>query len=259
MYYIIQENTFNEKGHDRLLKALDRFDLPYEIIKVKPFIEELEFSTDRKDVFCFGGTKMARLAHKYNWNPGVILTENHNFIKQIDHYGKHMLNYDSEIFQFSDGFNWKRDRYFIRPCTDDKAFNGEVFDFEDWHGFWNGAQDCNYAGHGTLCASTMIQVASVKRIQKEYRFWIIDGQVVTGSQYKLGRRTVYDSNIDPEAIEFCKNMVNRYQLAKAFVIDICLCDDKWKIVECGCINSAGFYEADMQKIVLMLEYTLTGA
>ena len=39
----------------------------------------------------------------------------------------------------------------------------------------------------------------------------------------------------------------------SFVIDICLVDNEWKIVECGCINCAGFYKADLQKLLMSLE------
>lgn len=52
-------------------------------------------------------------------------------------------------------------------------------------------------------------------------------------------------------------MVKIYQLAEAFVMDICevLVNDKpeYKIVECGCFNSAGFYKADMYKMIEALE------
>ena len=50
-------------------------------------------------------------------------------------------------------------------------------------------------------------------------------------------------------------MIDIFQLAKSFVIDVCLIDNGWKIVECGSISCAGFYDADMQKIVFALEDT----
>ena len=47
--------------------------------------------------------------------------------------------------------------------------------------------------------------------------------------------------------------VDKYQLAEAFVIDVCLSEHGWKIVECGCINCAGFYCSDLQKTLTALE------
>jgi hypothetical protein len=42
-------------------------------------------------------------------------------------------------------------------------------------------------------------------------------------------------------------------LNDAFVIDICLVDGNYKIVEAGCINAAGFYNADLIKLLITLE------
>ena len=57
MYYIVQENVFKEENYDNLIMALDRLELPYEVVKVLPFVETIEFKTDRKDVFPFGSLK----------------------------------------------------------------------------------------------------------------------------------------------------------------------------------------------------------
>jgi len=59
--------------------------------------------------------------------------------------------------------------------------------------------------------------------------------------------------VDQEALDWAQSMVNIFSLADAFVIDICLTNSGWKIVEAGCINSAGFYHADLQKMLLAIE------
>ena len=33
----------------------------------------------------------------------------------------------------------------------------------------------------------------------------------------------------------------------------CLTDNGWKVVECGCINCAGFYKSDLQKMIMSVE------
>jgi hypothetical protein len=254
MYYVIQENTFNEKGHTRLIEALERLDLPYEIIKVKPFVEELEFKTDRKDVFCFGGTKMARLAGKYGWNPGSLASKNHNFRVYRKFYRDNLLNYRSRIYPIEYEFDWRHPEYFIRPCDDNKGFTGSVFTEEEWKELRESVLEGTYP-HSQLTKETIIQVTMTRKIQAEYRLWIVDGKIVTASRYTIGGRVIYglSEDIDPEAIVFCQRMLGAYQLARAFVMDVCLHEDEWKIVECGCINSAGFYNADMQKLVISLE------
>lgn len=39
----------------------------------------------------------------------------------------------------------------------------------------------------------------------------------------------------------------------AYVLDICRTDDGLKIIETNCINAAGFYAADLGKLVSALE------
>lgn len=251
MFYVIQNNVFREEGYDALTETLERLGLDWEVVKVLPFTEYFQVQTDRQDVFVFGSLKMVRLAKKFGWEPGVLMSETHDFQAYRHHYGRNLLNHDSYICHYGEDFPWTHEQHFIRPCADTKEFSGRVFEMHEWDEFCvQKAQD----GHvPPLELSTLIQVASVKRIQKEFRFWVVNGRVVTGSQYKLGRRTVYSPVVDPGAQKFCQSMLDLFQLARAFVMDVCLVDDEWKIVECGCINCAGFYQADMQRLVMALE------
>lgn len=52
------------------------------------------------------------------------------------------------------------------------------------------------------------------------------------------------------------DMIKLYQPGRAFVIDVALTDDGLKIVELNCINCSGFYEADIQKIIMSLNNIL---
>ena len=117
MYYIIQENTFREANYNNLIDTLDRMELPYEIVKVLPSIEEFEFNTDRKDIFCFGSVKMSRVAKKYNWFPGSLLNDNHNYTVYSEYYKDNLLNYDSTIQRFGDEIK-RTDLFFARPVLD---------------------------------------------------------------------------------------------------------------------------------------------
>jgi hypothetical protein len=253
MYYIIQENTFREENYDILVETLERFELPYEIVKVRPFLENFEFETDRKDIFCFGSVKMSRLATKYGWYPGSLLNENHDYRVYSKYYKENLLNYDSIIQKFGNDINLNL--FFARPCEDTKTFTGKVFTKEQWIEFKE-----NFIKSGqesSLTNDTEIQVSSVKDVTKEFRFWIVGGEVITGSLYRNGYWVNYSNIVDDGALEFCKEMVKIYQLADAFVMDICEViineEIEYKIIECGCINSAGFYKANMPKLIEAIE------
>lgn len=104
-----------------------------------------------------------------------------------------------------------------------------------------------------LSKDQLIQVGTVKKIYKEARIWIVGCKVVTSSYYRYGANVEYTENVEPEGLEFAQSMVDLYQVADSFVMDICLTTDGWKIVEINCINCSGFYKGDMQRVLIALE------
>ena len=109
-------------------------------------------------------------------------------------------------------------------------------------------------GHETvLDKDTLVQVASPKTIYKEVRCWVIGGKVITSAVY-------FGLSIElkeTEAEEFAQSMVNIHSIADAFVMDVCLTPEGWKIVELNCINWSGFYGSNTDLIFFELnEYFL---
>ena len=249
MFYIIQERLFKEDEWDDLINALERLELEYEVVKLLPFVDDFEFETKRKDVFCFGALKMARISPKYGWTPGCIMTSNHDFQVYKEYYKENLLNYDSTIHLFGD-LVLSRDS-FVRPTLDTKTFTGKVFTPEEWTTF---KEHSLTNGHTTtLSKETQVQLASLKNVQKEFRFYIVDGKIVTSSLYREGCFVRYSDIVDQGATDYCNEMLKVFQLAPAFVMDICLTDGDWKIIECGCLSCAGLYKANIPKLLMALE------
>jgi ATP-grasp domain, R2K clade family 3 len=251
MKYLVQENTFSDRNYDELTKTLDRLGLDYDVVNVRPFVDTLDIALETNNVFPFGSLKMARISKREDWKPGSLMTDNHDFRVYSKYYGENLLNSDSRIYRFGDEIDYPGEYFFVRPCEDSKTFNGQMTSKSGWkdlvHYHLNN-------GHTTqLNADTPIQVCSPKNVQKEFRFWVVKGEVVAGSLYRLGDRVVYDSTVDEGALAFCKEMVSVYQLCDAFCMDVCLYNNEYKIVECGCINCCGFYAADMQKLLVSID------
>jgi hypothetical protein len=251
MFYIIQENLFREEGHAKLIDCLEKFDIPYELVNVRPYIESVDFDTDRRDVFVFGSLKLARLSKVYNWYPGAVVTKNHDYNVYSNFYKDNLLNYDSKVVRFDDDFNWLHNQMFIRPCLDSKVFTGKVFNKDEWQPFKERMLSPGIVTN--LTKDTLIQVATPKAITQEVRIWVVDGKIITQSTYRRGSFLYYDNIVDADALIFAQKMIDIFQLAKSFVIDVCLTDNGWKIVECGSVSCAGFYDADMQKLIMALE------
>ena len=266
MYYIIQENTFREEHYDNLKKSLNRLNLNYTTVRVYPYVDKIvdidkipkefdvvedleDYTPLTKNVFVFGSVKLARIASENNWYIGSLLNGNHDYEVYSKYYKENLLNYDSKIYSLSEKIKWKKDEVkFIRPTLDSKSFTGAVFSESQFNLMINRYLH-NYKS-STFNENTKIQVSTPKKIYKEIRFWVVGGKVITGSQYQLGGRYTLDDVIDDDAFIYAQKMVDLFQLAEAFVIDICLTDSGWKIVECGCINAAGFYKSNLQKVLV---------
>lgn len=271
MHYIIQENVFREHHYEMLLKSVQRMGLPYTTVRIFPFVDKVvdledindkeggynvddlpDFVPSQPKVFVFGAIKLARIVAKKGWQPGSMMNANHDYDVYKHHYKENLLNYDSQILKVSDKIDWQLgETKFIRPTQDTKSFTGAVFTQIEWEE----AVERNLYNHRSeiFNEETLIQVSSVKEIYKEIRFWVVGGKIITGSQYRIGNQTLYDEYYEEEAKEFAQSMVDIFQLAEAFVIDVCLTENGWKVVECGCINCAGFYKSDLQKVIGALE------
>lgn len=270
MYYIVQENIFRESNYQIILDALDRLKLPYSVVRIFPFVDKISllseipesFNVDElndydpplnTDVFVFGAVKLGRIAKKKEWKPGSMLNDNHDYNIYKNYYKENLLNYDSMVCTVKESISVKwgdGEIKFIRPSKDSKSFTGKLFTEKQWKEL---SDFYEIDKTEIFNENTLIQIASPKEIQKEIRLWVVDGKIVTGSQYKLGSLLLCDEKYETEAETFAKKMIQIFQPAKAFVMDVCLYENTWKIVEINCINAAGFYKADVQKLLISIE------
>lgn len=253
MFYVIQHNLFNEKNFDKLINCMERFCLPYKIVKVIPFVYELhEVEIKEEKIFCYGGTTLCKISNKYNWKPGVFLNENHDYQIYSRYYKDELLNYGCRVLNFGQEFNWNEEFYFIRPTGDNKVFDGQVFDRKEWEEHKD--RNLNNGYTTTLTVDTPIQVCSCKQIYREIRTWIVKGKVVTASQYKVAGRVRSEECFDDNILEYAQKMADIYQPSDGFVLDIADTDEGLKIIEINCLNAAGFYDCNIQKLVESIEY-----
>jgi hypothetical protein len=259
MHWILQNNLFNEAAYQTLLDTLERFNLPYSIHKVIPFIGELVPAPElpHKNVICMGSYSLRHSAKKFGWDPGVFDLEPFDFTKQLEKWGDLMLNADSVVVPFKDAIV-ERDT-FIRPIHDSKVFAGNVFEAKAFYDWQRKVCVLEEDYGNSLTKDTLIQLSNPKVIYAEYRFWIVNGKIVTYSLYKRGDRVFYSSEVDQHVIDFaagvarCGDITLSVQPHRAWVLDVCETPDGMRIVETGTLNSCGFYAADLTKLVLALE------
>lgn len=255
MHWVVQDNLYNESGYVRFLDALDRLEQEYTIVKVVPFSGELIPDVELDGpIMVMGSHSLVKAARRKGWYPGAYTSDNFDYRIWRERLGDNLLNYDANVTRFGDVECPEDVHFFIRPIHDFKEFSGMVITPENFKAW----QEKAVAYGDTLNGDTLVAVSPVKKIRREWRFFVVNGNVVAGSLYKIGNMVKSDSNVDPEVYDFANKMANEWPMDLAFVIDIALTDDGYKVIEYNCINSAGFYAADCQKIVSALSAFVGG-
>jgi len=252
-HWVLQTGWEYEAGWVAMLDALERFAIPYSLHKVVPFVGELEPEpiVPSDDVICMGSYAMRHYSRKRGWNPGVFDLELHDFEEQRRHWGKAMLNADSDIVRFADvRFDGEK---FIRPVDDTKSFAGGLFGWDEFATWQNGVVALGEDIGSSLTGTTVVQVSTPKNILQEVRCWMVEGQVVTASIYRRGGRAFFSSDVEQRLVDFATMLAAQWSPERAFCLDVCDTDSGLRVVEINTINSAGFYAADMQKLVMALD------
>lgn len=279
MLWVVQNNLYNEYGYKNFLNALDRMKSNYVVVKPVPiflkivspdfdsFKEKLEdaiephIDTNQKIVIC-GAITLGKIAIQRGWTPGTFLNENFDFNKWCEGFGKeNLLNGDSVVCKLKDAGCFD-DAVFSRPTKDTKAFTGTVMSRDEFYRWKENIlnlkiEDSEYT---PLHGDTEITISSVKNINAEYRIFIVDGKIVTGSVYKQGTMGISYINTlntvftpDDEVMNFTQQMIDKWQPADCFVVDIAKTDEGPKVIEINNLNSAGFYSCDVFKIIDAVE------
>lgn len=252
MHWILQNNIFDEQGYAQLVANLVRLSIPYTEHKVIPFIGGIEPDIHPEgNVICMGSYSLRHLAKARNWYPGVFDLEPFNFQIQLEKWGDRMLNHDSIVVPFKDAVI--DGCAFMRPIEDSKVFAGTIFDNEELQQWKTSLLDLKDDYGSTMTGETLVQVCPLKTIYAEYRYWIVDGQIITKSQYKIGKRVQYSPNVDSRFDDYVVECIKIWQPLRAFVIDVCDTDHGIKIVEINTLNSSGYYAGDMNALVIALE------
>jgi hypothetical protein len=254
MRWILQKFEDTEK----LSAALDRLGIAYTWHKVVPSVGELDPEPEVADpnaVILFGSYSLWRMALKKNWSPGVFTIA--PFLHE-DVWKPFLLNGTVRLLTVREAAALKpaETLHFVRPVSDSKEIAGTVMSTSELidtaRAVLNLSED-EIPG-GSLSHNTELLLAEPVRIHKEWRCWVVGGEVVTWSLYKEGTRVVYRAEIDDDALAFARKMATlNPDYSPAYVLDVCRTEAGLRIIETNCINAAGFYAADLFRLVAALE------
>ena len=260
MYWVLQNNIFEEEGFGRLLESVQSRRLRHSVHKVIPFVGDLvpEPVVDSGEkVIVMGSYSMANYARRMNWTPGAFVSDNLDYEVQCSPaaWGESMFNHDAFVTEFGN-VPEQEVPFFIRPVGDTKAFPGQIMDWPGLQEWQSRIAVLTPDDDPTLSMSTRVVVSQVREILQETRTWIVDRKVVTASVYNAGQpraKKRYHADVDLGALKYARICAERWSPDRAFVLDVFTGKDGYRVGEANSFNSAGFYAADTDKIVYAIE------
>lgn len=265
MHWLMQQNLSTEAQLVPFIEALDSLKplgATWSFIKLIPFVGDVEPDIDYagRKVFALGSTSLILAAKKRGWSPGVIydpvIFDYRAWLKNL---GKeNLLNGDGVVCRFEEAAEVMADmglnKAFVRPCEDLKAFTGEVMKRENLADWVARVKDGEVSTRALqLTSLTPVVVARSKFVYREWRFFVVDGKVISGSQYRDAYGKREDVDVPPDVWTFAQAMVNLWPMAPCFVIDIGEIKQGLKVVEINCFNGSGAYLCDLKKVFAAVE------
>jgi hypothetical protein len=263
--WIIEQYVYDEY-EQKLIEVIKRLGcrcIIYNYIPTESIIEtDLLTKLKPTDIVIFhGGLQLGRKMLKYNVYPSIFLTiENYECFRYYGFYGNHLLNSDYMMMGLNDAernkdliFNrFNTSKIFIRPSNGYKSFTGQYLSFKDF----KKELDLLKISYGGIDLTQLVVISSLKDIEEEYRFVVVDGNIVSGTLYmdKNNRplyRAYYDKPCTDEcAKEYAESLVGIYVPDPMFTMDIVrLSSGEYKLVEINSFNCASMYGGDYKKIV----------
>ncbi len=250
--WAIQANLLDNVQISQITDALTALNIAYVPLQVIPFCDDITYGAEPPkghDVIPYGSAKLSKLAQKMGWT-GMFFDLDKFRVDTWNANRSDMLNDDARVMLVSElnkEFETIDDMelFFIRPVEDLKAFNGTLTVAKEIRRWMSSVESGNFSFN----PDTPVIVARPKNILAEWRWFIVDGKVVSGSTYKMHGQRLTQKETDQDVIDEAQEMANQWLPNKTCVMDVGLTKDGPKVIEFNCFNSSGFYYHDISAVV----------
>jgi len=174
----------------------------------------------------------------YNFLQKYLLNDTWNFISLVE-----FVN-NPDIYLSKLGI---KDKFFARPTSCLKHFSGRILNRQNLS-----FESFDY-GYYYDNPNIDILLNPVKKVLEEYRFIVVDNQVITGCQYSSENRE--GLNIKPEKYiyDYINGVVNNIEAPESlYVMDVCNTPEGLKVIELNPFSGADLYSCNLNKLVQIL-------
>lgn len=135
-------------------------------------------------------------------------------------------------------------RLFVRPDSGGKTFTGLCLEQET-----AGVEINSLRQLTSVTDDTRVLIAPAQSIRAEYRFFIVEGQVVTGSRYHVNGQRSIDPGVSKLCLEVAKQVAALpWQVDLAYTCDVGLFAGEPKVVELNAFSTSGLYACDALRL-----------
>lgn len=260
MKFLIQHNLMAESQLELIKQAVAPY--PHQYVGVIPFSREITSAEGEEvvgtDYIPYGSTLMSTIGLDLGWKGLHFDLSQFNYEAAIENRND-MLNggtYDSVILSVEDTISMMERSYdrfpdkewFIRPSLDLKHFAGQVIRSDECAKWLTEAIDCGSSSTQQMDKDLKIVVSPPRKIQAEWRWFVVGGKVIDGSMYRANGQLIKNHETHSAVIEEAQTFADKWLPNPNVVMDLALVDDEVKVIEFNCINCSGFYNHDISKI-----------
>ncbi|MBE7114350.1 DUF4343 domain-containing protein [Bacillus paranthracis] len=260
MRWLVQE--FLNKGENsvRMAKALDECNTEYLLVKIEEdntltvLDKETKVPVEGSDgvlnnftnghmVVVYGSKTLSDIAKTMGLYPGTFHNENFEFDVFRGWLGNELVNHDFVCGELQE-LTPIADKFFIRPTGNTKLFTGQVVtreEFLDWQEREN--------REGSPYEGQRLMMSPVRELLSEYRFFVVNQRVITGSSYQVNGKPDVTKPISGSLLNYVEGRVFEFWVADSYVIDVAETPDGFKVVEYNNTNTSGLYGCDEVAIV----------
>lgn len=247
MRWAIQTNLGSSRDTEALAAACRAHGFEVLPIVRAPFDDHPpDVPADQPTVFYGSSSLIDAVADAGRWQPGAWVLRD-DYEAWIADYGARMLNAEARVLTLAelaaDVALATDDRpVFARPCSDSKLFAGQVAPANELVAW---ARRALALADSSLAPETSVMVAAPVGLRDEWRLFVVDGEVVTGSHYRSYQRLDVSPAVPEEVQHFAEGILADRSPARVVVVDVGRSGDELFVVEFNGACSSGFYAADL--------------
>jgi len=248
--FIVQFNLIQEEQLQKIKKAVEKY--PHEYVSVIPFSHDIRADSplEGTDFIPYGSTTMVAEACERKWKGVYFDVDKFNYQAALDNRDD-MLN--SGLYTIREAVKLLKAHpsdkvWFIRPSQDLKQFSGRVAETRVCKDYFEKALIGESSEVAKLTPDTMVVLCEPQNIDAEYRWFVVDRKVVSGSMYRHSGQLLRERITDEKQIAEAQTFADKWLPNDNCVMDLALVDGEVKVIEFNNINGSGLYDNDAEAI-----------